>query len=172
LFKVLLDTNAPTVPTNLQGTPQSATAIKLTWNASSDPQSGIDHYTIYRDNVEVGTSSSLSFTNTGLLPGTSYSFKIAVVNGEGLESAQSSPVPVNTLNVPSPRISRIELTNGLVTVTWESVIGGDYQLMKTTNLNSTNWTNVGGTVNANATEASATDSQSTNSTFYRVRALP
>jgi len=172
LFKVLLDTNAPTVPGNLQGTPQSSTAIKLTWNASSDPQSGIDHYVIYRDNVEVGTSSSLVFTNTGLLPATGYSFKLAAVNGEGLESAPTSPVPVNTLNVPSPRISRIELTNGLVTVTWESVIGGDYQLLKSTNLISTNWTKVGGVVNANSTEASASDSQGAESSFYRVRVLP
>ena len=172
LFRVLLDTNAPTVPTNLQGTSQSSTAIMLTWDASSDPQSGIDHYTIYRDNVEVGTSSSLSFTNTGLLPATGYSFKVAAVNGEGLESAPSSPIPVNTLNVPSPRISRIELTNGLVTVTWESVIGGDYQLLKTTNLSSSNWAGVGGAVNATATETSASEAQSADLTFYRVRVLP
>jgi hypothetical protein len=172
LFKVLLDTNAPSVPTNLQGTPRSATAIKLTWNASSDPQSGIDHYTIYRDNVEVATSTSLSFTNFGLLPASSYSFKVAAVNGEGLESGQSPSIPVSTLTVPSPSILRIDVTNGLVNVTWDSVIGADYQLLKTTNLVGSDWTNGGGAVNATATETSATEAQSADPTFYRVRALP
>jgi len=172
LFKVLLDTNAPTVPANLQGVAESPTTVRLTWNAASDPQSGIAHYCLYRDNVEVGTSTSLAFTNIGLLPATSYSYKVAAVNGEGLESGQSSPISVSTAAVERPKITRITATNGQVTVTWSSVIGANYQLLKTPDLGDTNWTSVGSPTNATGTEVSAGELLGVGSTLYRVRVLP
>jgi hypothetical protein len=172
LFKVLLDTNAPSAPTNLQGTPQSPKAIALTWNAASDPQSGVAHYCIYRDDVQVATTTSLSFTNTGLLPGTSYSFKVTAVNGEGLESDPSAPVSVGTLVILQPMIQNIEVTNGQVLVRWTSIAEADYQLQKATLLGNPVWTNVGGPVQATASETSAGEALGANATFYRVRVLP
>jgi hypothetical protein len=172
LFKVLLDTNAPTVPASLQATAQSPSAVQLTWNASSDPQSGVAHYCIYRDEVQVGTSTSLSFTHSGLRAGTDYSYKVSAVNGEGLESAPAGPVSVSTPAVPRPIIKRVEVTNGVVTVIWEAVIGTTYQLLKTEDLGNPSWTNVGPPVAAPATQTSASEPQGVGSTFYRVRVLP
>jgi hypothetical protein len=54
-------------------------------------ESGIDYYYIYRDGVEVGTSTSAFYSDTGLLEQTSYTYKVSAVNGEGLESNQSAP---------------------------------------------------------------------------------
>jgi chitodextrinase len=171
LFKVLLDTNAPAVPGNLQGTAQGPTAVKLTWNASSDAESGIDHYCIYRDNVEVGTSASFSFTNSGLLPATGYSFKVAAVNGEGLESLQSPAVSVSTAAVERPTISSIVVTNGVVTVTWSSVIGARYDLLKTPDLANPAWTSVGGPLTATTAQSSAGEPRGFGSMFYRVQVV-
>lgn len=172
LFKVLLDTNAPTVPTNLQGEALGAKSVRLTWDAASDPQSGILHYCHYRDDVLIATNTSLAYTNTGLLPGISYSFKVSAVNGEGLESEPSTPVTLSTPAVPQPWIRGIELTNNQVTVRWDSVIDADYQLQKTTNLDNPAWTDVGGPVTATGTETSAREALSTAATYYRVRVLP
>jgi chitodextrinase len=172
LFKVLLDTNAPSAPANLQGEAQSAKTIHLTWDAASDPQSGIAHYCVYRDGVQVGTSSSLSFTNTGLLSGTTYTYRVGAVNGEGLESAQSSPISVSTPVVPRPTIHSIVVASGTVTVAWQSMIGASYQLLKAVNLSAEDWTNAGVPVTATATELSASEPQGTGPVFYRVRVLP
>lgn len=172
LFKVLLDTNAPSVVANLQGTPQSPKAIALTWNAAPDPQSGVAHYCIYRDDVQMATTPALSFTNTGLLPGTSYSFKVTAVNGEGLESDPSAPVSVSTLVIPQPMIQSIEVTNGQVLIRWTSIAEADYQLQKTPSLGMPNWTHVGGPVHATASETSASEALGVDAAFYRVRVLP
>jgi chitodextrinase len=172
LFKVLLDTNAPTAPTNLQGEALGAKTIRLTWDAASDPQSGILHYCLYRDDVLIATNSSLSFTNNGLAPGTSYSFKVTAVNGEGLESDPSAPAVVSTPAIPQPTISSIVVSNDQVTVRWDSVIGANYQLQKTTDLGNPGWTNASGPVNATATETSASEVLGGDTTFYRVRVLP
>lgn len=172
LFKVLLDTNAPAAPTNLQGEALGAKTIRLTWDVASDPQSGIAHYCLYRDDVLVATNTSLSFTNTGLLPGTSYAFKVSAVNGEGLESDPSAPAVVGTPAIPQPTISSIVVSNSQVTVRWDSVIGTDYQLEKTTDLINPAWTNASGLLNATATETSASEALGGDTTFYRVQVLP
>ncbi|HEY9174773.1 MAG TPA: fibronectin type III domain-containing protein, partial [Verrucomicrobiae bacterium] len=172
LFKVLLDTNAPTAPTNLQGEALGAKIIRLTWDAASDPQSGILHYCLYRDDVLIATNTSLSFTNAALTPGTSYSFKVSAVNGEGLESDPSAPVVVSTPAIPPPRISSIVVSNGQVTLRWDSVMGAEYQLQKTSELGNAAWVNASGPVNAAGTEISATDTLGVEATFYRILVLP
>lgn len=172
LFKVLLDTNAPTAPTNLQGEALGAKTVHLTWDAASDPQSGVSHYCLYRDDVLIATNTSVAFTNTGLLPATSYSFRVSAVNGEGLESEPSAAISVSTEPVLPPMIRGIELTNGLIHVRWNSVRDAKYQLQKTTNLSHPDWLSVGQPLTATETEMWASEALSAGATYYRVRVLP
>ncbi|OVE76024.1 hypothetical protein BVX98_06660 [bacterium F11] len=84
------DATAPTAPRNLVATAVSSKQINLTWDPSTDPESGIDKYYIYRNNVKVRTSQSTSFTDTGLSANTLYTYRVSAVNIFGLESAKSN----------------------------------------------------------------------------------
>jgi chitodextrinase len=97
-----LDATGPTTPTNLAATPSGTDRIDLTWTASSDPESGIASYRIYRGGSQVGQTNQLSFTNTGLSPATEYEYRVRAVNGDGLQSELSSPATATTLDATPP----------------------------------------------------------------------
>lgn len=96
------DDTPPTVPTGLTANAQSESSIALSWNAASDPESGISHYRIFRDGSYAGQATALSWTETGLAEGTSYDFAVSAVNGVGLESGQTAPVTATTLADTQP----------------------------------------------------------------------
>jgi hypothetical protein len=99
------DTTPPSSPQNLTATAVSESQIDLTWEPASDPESGIDHYNIYRDDFKVGESDPASYTDTGLLEGITYTYEISAVNGMGLESPRSQPASATTLaDIISPAI--------------------------------------------------------------------
>jgi hypothetical protein len=52
----------------------------------------------------------------------------------------------------------VTLTNGTLGLTWSTEVGGTYQLQCNTDLNSTNWTNLGSSFAATGATLSATDS--------------
>ena len=90
------DMTAPTSPTNLRASAVSSSAILLTWNASTDA-SGVQGYKIYRatapstTTVQVATSTTLSFQNSGLAPATNYIYSVAAYDTAGNTSAKSTP---------------------------------------------------------------------------------
>ncbi len=84
-----IDSQAPTVPTALVVTPNSATAIGVSWQASTD-NVAVTGYRVYRDGVQVGTSTSTSYTDSGLNPSTTYSYSVAAADAAGNASARST----------------------------------------------------------------------------------
>jgi chitodextrinase len=89
------DTVAPSVPASLAAPTISFTSINLTWAASTD-NVGVKDYIIYRNNIQVGTSTTTSFNNTGLTPGTAYSFKVAARDAANNTSVQSTAFSATT----------------------------------------------------------------------------
>lgn len=69
------DNTAPTVPTNLSASGTSYTTMGLTWTASSDAV-GVTGYRILRDGSEVNTSTTTSFTDSGLTVNMTYSYTV------------------------------------------------------------------------------------------------
>jgi len=96
------DTTPPTAPTNLGAVATSTTAIELTWGPSSDAESGILHYVIYRGNVAVATEPGLSYTDSGLIGGRSYRYEVAAVNGAGIEGPRCPGVIGTTPSLKPP----------------------------------------------------------------------
>ncbi len=76
--------------------------INLTWNASSDPESRIREYKIFRDGTQIGTTSNTSYSDRGLFESTTYTYTVIAVNGSGLESGHSHPVQAATLSDTMP----------------------------------------------------------------------
>lgn len=90
------DTTAPTVPTSLSATAISSSQIDLAWTASTDAV-GVTGYRVYRGGVQVGTSTINSYSDSGLLASTTYTYTVSAYDAAGNVSAQSSPVSAPTL---------------------------------------------------------------------------
>jgi formylglycine-generating enzyme required for sulfatase activity/chitodextrinase len=89
------DTVAPSVPIGLTGTAVSSAVVNLSWIASTD-NVGVSSYRIYRGGNEVGTSTTTSYSDTGLTAGTSYSYAVSAYDAAGNESNKSSSVNIKT----------------------------------------------------------------------------
>ena len=59
----------------------------------------------------------------------------------------------------------------MVMFTWSSVSNANYQVQYNTDLNSSNWLNLGSSVTATNTIASASDSTTNSQCFYRILLL-
>jgi hypothetical protein len=90
-----VDTNLPTVPSNLIGTAVSSTQVSLTWTASADDV-GVTGYSIYRGSALLGTTATTSFADTGLVASTNYEYSIFAYDAAGNMSAKTPAVSVVT----------------------------------------------------------------------------
>ncbi len=89
------DTTRPTVPTGLTATASSSSVVDLSWNASSDDV-GVTSYSVYRDGVRVCSVATLSCSDTGLSPATTYSYTVKARDAAGNFSAPGDVVSVTT----------------------------------------------------------------------------
>ena len=89
------DTAAPSVPAGLHTTAVAATSVSLAWTASTD-NVGVSGYTAYSTATSVGTSSSTSYTVSGLTCGTSYTFTVDAYDAAGNHSVASGSLNVST----------------------------------------------------------------------------
>lgn len=86
---------SPSTPTGLRGTPASNSSISLSWSASSDSGGpGIAGYKIYRNGAYVGSSTTTSYTDTGLTTFSTYSYTVAAYDAFNTLSAQSAAASV------------------------------------------------------------------------------
>src|SRR6185436_14442760 len=88
---ILADTTAPSMPTGLTASVASCSQINLSWTASTDTGgSGLAGYRVYRNGLQIATTSVASYSSTGLAASTSYSFTVAAYDNSGNTSAQSA----------------------------------------------------------------------------------
>ncbi|MCA8960262.1 MAG: cellulase family glycosylhydrolase [Planctomycetes bacterium] len=83
------DGSPPSVPGTPSVTTVTSTSVTLTWGGSTDPESGLANYRVYRDGQLVAIPESPSFIDGGLAPGTTYTYQVSALNHAGLESAPS-----------------------------------------------------------------------------------
>jgi chitodextrinase len=89
------DTTAPTTPTSLTATPFSTTQINLSWTASSD-NVGVTGYRIYRNGTQITTTTTNTYSNTGLTASTTYTYTVSAYDGAGNTSTQSGGASATT----------------------------------------------------------------------------
>jgi len=90
------DNSPPTTPGATTAQPMTFQSIRLHWGASSDPESGIYQYLIFRDGVQVGHAFDPTFTDATLTEVQIYSYQISAMNNLGLESAKNASVSATT----------------------------------------------------------------------------
>jgi endo-1,4-beta-xylanase len=96
------DTQAPSTPAGLVASGTTSSSISLAWTASTD-NVGVTGYQILRapgasggSFAQVGTSSTPSFTNSGLASSTTFRYQVRAIDAAGNVSAVSNTVTAAT----------------------------------------------------------------------------
>jgi hypothetical protein len=95
---------APNAPTGLAASGTTSAGTTLNWIAPTTigtGNCGAISYTIYQNGTAIGTSSTTSFSVTGLSPSTTYMFTVAASDSAGM-GPQSSPLSVTTGSGATP----------------------------------------------------------------------
>ncbi|NPA08236.1 MAG: T9SS type A sorting domain-containing protein [Chlorobi bacterium] len=92
----VVDTQAPTAPTNLTTSNPTSNTISLSWTASTD-NVGVTGYDIYKDGVLYSTVTGTTATVSGLNPSTTYNFYVIAKDAAGNASPASNTASGTTL---------------------------------------------------------------------------
>ena len=96
-----VDTTPPSAPGTLSASGTTQTQTTLSWGAATDNVE-VAGYQVTRDGALVpGTVSGLSWTDTGLAPGSTHTYSVRAVDTAGLTGASSNVVSVTTQSTPS-----------------------------------------------------------------------
>ena len=116
------DTTPPSIPTNLTATVISSSQINLSWTASTD-DTAVAGYNIYRctgsactPSTLIDTSSTNSYSDTGLSDNTAYTYVVSAYDGVGNASSNSGSASMTTAFMISSNIHYVS-PNGLAS--WE-----------------------------------------------------
>lgn len=94
------DLTPPTTPSILSVTPITYSQIDVVWGASTD-NILMGGYQIFRDAVQVATTTLLSFSDTGLSPSTTYAYSVRAFDAVGNLSTTSASVATTTYGLPA-----------------------------------------------------------------------
>jgi hypothetical protein len=122
----------PAAPSNLAGIAQSSTQVMLTWRDNSTNETG---FQILRKTGASGSyltntvaANTLSFTNSGLVAGTQYFYKVRAYNSAGV-SAFSSEISVTTpgstppATNSSPGVATFVQSDNVTRGNWKGLYG-------------------------------------------------
>ena len=153
------DTTAPSIPASLASSNITSTSATVSWAASTD-NVGVTGYKIFKNGTQVGTSTSTSYSLTGLTASTTYSITVQAYDAAGNSSASSSALSFTTAGTftelyfseyleGSSNNKAVEISNR----TSSAIALSTYSIKKQVN-GSTTWTAVAtlsGTLAANST---------------------
>ena len=94
----IVDTTAPTAPTNLAASGTTSSSTNLSWTASTD-NVGVTGYDVYQGATVIGTTASTTYNVTGLTASTAYTFSVRAKDAAGNVSTASNTVNVTTSDV-------------------------------------------------------------------------
>jgi len=167
-------TTAPPAPTGLSANPANS-EIDLTWN----PSAGATSYSVYRGTAPgaegatpVGTTTTDSFSDTGLTNGTGYYYTVAASNtaGASAKTAETNTVPTAAVVAPPvPFGVVITPASGQINLQWTYEENAtSYRVYRSTTPGGE-----GATPLATVTSSSYTDSAVTSGTtyYYEITAL-
>ncbi|MGH2901660.1 MAG: cellulose binding domain-containing protein, partial [Solirubrobacteraceae bacterium] len=89
------DNEAPSAPSNLRATGQTAASISLGWTASMD-NVGVTSYQILEGTTQVGTSATTAFTVIGLAASSTHMYTVRALDAAGNRSTASNAVTATT----------------------------------------------------------------------------
>ena len=119
------DSTAPSAPTALTRTAATAISITLSWTASTD-NVGVTGYTAYSGTTSQGTTTTTSYTFTGLACGTAYTLGVEAYDAAGNRSTRptlsaSTAACADTTAPSTPTgLLRSAATTTSITLSWSA----------------------------------------------------
>lgn len=104
----LIHSSPVAVPSGLQITAQSSSAVSLSWSSVSDAK----RYNIYRNGKQIGTSVGTTFTDDSPEPGTN-TYRIAASHVKKGEGNMSTSVSTDSGGTPAPTVLLEENFNSM-----------------------------------------------------------
>jgi hypothetical protein len=95
------DSEAPTTPAPFSVTPIAATQIDIAWGTSTD-NTAVVGYQLFRDALQIATTTLLSFSDTGLTASTTYAYNVIAFDAFGNFSTSSVTLATTTFALPPP----------------------------------------------------------------------
>lgn len=92
---LVIDRSAPSTPGALTNSQLTDRSVRLAWPASTD-NVAVSGYRVYRDGVLAGTSSTASYTDSGLSASTVYSYSVSAFDAAGNQSARGAAASITT----------------------------------------------------------------------------
>jgi large repetitive protein len=161
----------PNQPTISAATPQSDTAVLLTWTNVS----GATGYQVQRSVSGTWTtegtvgSGVTSYTDTGLHEVTSYSYRLIATNAVG-SSAPSATVSATTLPAAPTGLAAAFVAWNQINLTWVDHSSAAYYYYVEQSPDNTNWTQIASVYGTTTTSYSATGPFTGSTSYYfRVR---
>ncbi len=128
---LVLDTQPPTQPANLTATAVGGTQINLSWSASTDDV-GVTGYLIERcqgvncsNFARLQTVTTTTYSDTGLLPNTSYTYHVRASDAAGNMSPYSNTASATTLSTIPGLVSAYSFNEGAGTTAGDSSGNGN-----------------------------------------------
>jgi len=122
------DTTPPSSPPNLKGVSPNPTTGGLTWSASTDDV-GVAGYYVSRNGVQLATTAGMSYKDTTLTGGTTYSYAVTAFDLAGNLSIPST-VSITTKDVipPAAPTNLVATVNNSkeITLTWSPATDDTY----------------------------------------------
>ena len=118
------DTSSPTAPSSLSASAMTSSSVTLNWVAATD-NVGVTGYRVSRNSVQVGTVTTLSFTDSGLAASTTYSYSVVAVDAAGNVSAAAA-ITATTSPQSGLRLtgtSRLSGANKFADLSWTGAAG-------------------------------------------------
>ena len=164
------DVTAPSVPSSLSVSGTTTTSISLSWGSSTDTGgSGRAGYRIYRNGstTPLASVTGRTFTDSGLVTGTTNTYRVTAYDNAGNESGPVGPVTGTARDAKAPSVPQglqsSNVTANSLTLTWSASTdtGGSglagYRVFRN------------GTLVATVTTTSFTNTGLTANTTYRYR---
>ena len=95
------DTTLPTAPGFVTATSPSSSQITLTWGSATD-NVGVTGYRVYRGGVQIGTTTSTSYTDGGLAASTTYSYTVRAYDAASNLGPASNTATATTQSGSTP----------------------------------------------------------------------
>ena len=175
------DTTPPTTPSGLTATAVSGTQINLNWNASTD-NVGVTGYQVQRcqgagcsNFAQIATPTTTTYSDTGLTPATSYTYRVRAIDAAGNVSGFSSTATAATPDTIPPtapsNLAATAVSSSQINLTWtastDNVGVTGYQVQRCQGAGCSNFAQIAAPT---TTTYSDTGLAASTSYSYRVRA--
>ncbi|MDO8604474.1 MAG: Ig-like domain-containing protein [bacterium] len=106
VITVTVDNTPPTAPTGLTASAPSSSTVNLSWTASIDSV-GVSGYKIYRNSIQIATTSATTYSDATVTAETTYSYTVRAYDVAGNTSVASNTATVTTPQPPLPPVDTI-----------------------------------------------------------------